>query len=95
MRIRSLLPIGSVVLNKDADKRLMVIGVLVENCGKKYDYLAVTYPEGYADAEHLYVFNHEDIASVEFLGYINSEFQLFRGSLAKAFEQTEPEEENS
>lgn len=75
--------------NKGADKKLMVVGVLVENSGKKYDYLAVTYPEGFADAELLYVFNHEDIASVEYLGFMNSEFQLFRGSLAEAFGESQ------
>ena len=83
-KVKNLLPVGSVVLNKDADKMLMIIGILVENGGIRHDYIAVTYPEGFMDAQHLYVFNHEDIASVEFIGYMDAEFQLFRGTVAEA-----------
>lgn len=47
--MKDLLPIGSVVLLKDATKKLVIIGVLQVNAeqNKMYDYLAVPYPEGY------------------------------------------------
>lgn len=86
-KIKNLLPVGSVVLNKGADKKLVIIGILVETNGIRNDYLAVTYPEGFLDAEHMYAFNHEDIQKVEFIGYMNSEFQLFRGTLSDALDQ--------
>ena len=46
--MKDLLPIGSVVLLKDATKKLVIIGVLQVNAeqNKMYDYLAVPYPEG-------------------------------------------------
>lgn len=82
-KIKNLLPVGSVVLNRGADKKLMIIGILIENAGVRYDYIAVTYPEGFVDATNLYAFNHEDIESVEYIGYMDSEFQLFRGTVAE------------
>lgn len=85
-KVKNLLPVGSVVLNKDADKRLMIIGILIENQGIRHDYIAVTYPEGFMDAQRLYVFNHEDIASVEFIGYMDAEFQIFRGTVAESID---------
>lgn len=80
--VKNLLPVGTVVLNKDAEKKLMIIGILVENNGTRYDYIAVPYPEGFINAETLYAFNHEDIQKVEFIGYMDAEFQLFRGTVA-------------
>ena len=46
---KELLPIGSVVLLKDAKKRIMITGFYVkenENSDKIYDYVGVLYPEG-------------------------------------------------
>lgn len=85
--IKNLLPIGSVVKVKELDKKLAIMGILVNNAGVKYDYIAVPFPEGYIDAEHMYVFNHQEIETVEYLGYINSEFQIFRGTLAENLEK--------
>ena len=82
--VNNLLPIGSVVRAKDLGKKLAIMGILVNNAGVKYDYIAVPFPEGYIDAEHMYVFNHEDIEKIEYLGFINSEFQIFRGALAES-----------
>ena len=84
--IKKLLPVGSVIQVKESDKKLTIIGILMNNNGVKYDYIAVLFPEGYLDPQHLYVFNHEDIEKVCFLGYMNSEYQLFRGTLSKELE---------
>lgn len=80
-----LLPIGSVVLLKEADKRLMIYGIkqMNEEDGQTYDYIACLYPEGNIGEEYNYLFNHEDIERVDFLGFVDSEFQLFREALAK------------
>lgn len=85
-KVKNLLPVGSVVLNKNADKKLMIIGILIESEGIRHDYIAVTYPEGFMDAQHLYAFNHEDIEKVEFIGFVDAEFQLFRGTVAESID---------
>ena len=85
-KVKNLLPVGSVVLNKNANKKLMIIGILIESEGIRHDYIAVTYPEGFMDAQHLYAFNHEDIEKVEFIGFIDAEFQLFRGTVAESID---------
>lgn len=91
--IKNLLPVGSVVRVKEAEKNLMVIGILMENAGNTYDYAAFLHPEGYIDEEHLYLFNHEDVEEVLFIGYMNAEFQVFRGTLAyRMGEKEEPVE---
>jgi hypothetical protein len=76
--MKKLLPIGSVVLLDDAEKRLMVCGWLPETEDKqKYDYIGCYYPEGYIDAEQIFAFNHEQIKRVDYIGFADAEFQLF------------------
>ena len=74
--MKDLLPIGSVVLLKDATKKLVIIGVLQVNAeqNKMYDYLAVPYPEGYLGSDNNYLFNQGDII---FRGYTNPERDIF------------------
>lgn len=69
--MKDLLPIGSVVLLKDATKKLVIIGVLQVNAeqNKMYDYLAVPYPEGYLGSDNNYLFNQGDINDIIFRGY--------------------------
>ena len=65
----NLLPIGSVVLLKDATKKLMIIGIMQvkESENKTYDYLAVPYPEGYLGQDTNFLFDHEDINDIIFV----------------------------
>ena len=67
----SLLPIGSVVLRKGAQKRLMVFGRIQTNVatGITYDYSACLYPEGIVDSKELYMFNNENIQKILFVGF--------------------------
>ena len=88
-KVKNLLPVGSVVQLKEAEKKLTIVGILVNNNGVQFDYIAVLFPEGYIDSARMFVFNHEDIDKVEFLGYMNSEFQLFRGTLAEEIERSQ------
>lgn len=76
----NLLPIGSVVLLKEANKRLMICGIMQkqENDEKIYDYIGCLYPEGYIDSETMYLFDHQDIERVDFAGFADAEFQIFR-----------------
>lgn len=76
-----LLPIGSVVLLSNSEKRLMVMGFCQakpEDTQTVYDYCGCLYPEGYMDAENIYLFNHEQVAQVFSLGYMDMEQFEFR-----------------
>lgn len=80
-----LLPIGSVVTINGAEKKLMVIGITVENAedGKTYDYIGVPFPEGYINSEFMFLFLHKDIETVNYIGFVNAESQVFRTEYAK------------
>ena len=69
-RMKDLLPIGSVVALKEGKKKLMIIGRIQENekTKKLYDYAGCNWPEGYMDKDHCYVFNHEDIDCLYYIG---------------------------
>ena len=85
MRIKDLLPIGSVVLLKDGEKRLMIVGIMqsdTEGEMKEYNYLGFLYPEGHIGDEFQYLFNHEDIDEIIFRGYEDEEREKFIEKLA-------------
>lgn len=80
MSILNLLPIGSVVLLKGAEKRLMVYGVKQhspQDSAKEYDYCGVLYPEGNIGGDTTFLFNADDIGMVIFRGYEDEERELF------------------
>ena len=66
-----LLPIGSVVLLKGGEKRLMIYGrkQLDSETQNQWDYVACLYPEGNIDASHTYLFNRDQIEKVYFIGF--------------------------
>lgn len=70
----NILPIGTIVMLKDGEKPLMIIGNMQrDGDGKLYDYISVLYPEGFLNSETIFLFNAEDIASVVSEGYKNDE----------------------
>ena len=77
------LPIGSVVLLKGADKRLMIIGYLRmrPDSDKVYDYCGCVFPEGFTGPEQSAVFNHEDIQHLIHVGFQNAEYFDFEEKL--------------
>lgn len=81
--MKDLLPIGSVVTLKKGTKKLMIIGRFQQNVKTKkiYDYAGCLWPEGYMDKEHSYVFNHEDIDILYYLGMQDIEEFNFRSKL--------------
>lgn len=89
MNIKELLPIGSVVMLKDAKKPLMIFGVkqlATEQLNKEYDYIGVLYPEGNIGTKFQYLFDHKDIEQVLFTGYETEERKQFLEELAKAYQ---------
>ncbi len=81
MDITKLLPVGSVIRLKNATKRLFVVGIAQESQGKHYDYVGMLYPEGFISDEYTFLFNQEDIDEVVFIGFIDTEHQMFRSNL--------------
>lgn len=77
MKIKELLPIGSIVLLKDGEKRLMINGIMQTDTGgtqKNYDYMGILYPEGHIGEGFQYLFNHEDNFLINGL-YLTSDSQ--------------------
>ncbi|OUN99636.1 hypothetical protein B5F98_00190 [Pseudoflavonifractor sp. An44] len=90
MKIRDLLPIGSIVRLKDGEKRLMINGIMQSDAsgdGKEYNYLGILYPEGHIGDQFQYLFNHEDIKEIVFRGYEDIERTEFLDKLTKLYEQ--------
>jgi len=76
--MKELLPIGSVVLLEGATKSLLIVGTTqMDEEKNEYDYIACLYPEGYINSETFFLFNHEDIEEVKFIGYISAESQAY------------------
>lgn len=89
MKIKDLLPIGSIVLLKDGEKRLMVNGIMQNDAGgtkNNYDYLGILYPEGHIGEGFQYLFNHEDIVEIIFRGYEDDERKEFLTKLSSLYE---------
>lgn len=88
MKIKELLPIGTIVRLKNGEKKLMIIGVKQSNMdenGKEYDYIGVLYPEGHLGVEFQYLFNHDDIEEIFFNGYEDPERTDFIERLSKLY----------
>lgn len=79
MNVKELLPIGSVIWLRDAQKPLMIFGIKQSNLEteEEYDYIGVLYPEGNMGTDSQFLFQHKDIESVEFIGYETAERDAF------------------
>lgn len=77
--MKKFLPIGSVVLLKDSQKRIMIVGVKQKQADsdKVWDYSACLYPEGIIDPERLYLFDTDQIARLYFVGFQDGEGLAF------------------
>ena len=81
----NLLPLGTVVLLKNATKKLFIAGYGVnDNETKKlFDYIGYSYPEGFIDPKLNFVFNKEDIDKVVYEGYKDKEFDAVDKNITK------------
>ena len=78
------LPIGSVVKLKGNDKKIMIIGYYgleYDKSVKIYDYMGCSYPEGLLIKNNSYYFDHDNITSVVFYGYLDSSFNSLNSNL--------------
>jgi len=81
--MKKYLPIGSVVLLKESQKRIMIVGVKQKQAGadKVWDYSACLYPEGIIDPERLFLFDTEQIERIYFIGFQDDEGLSFLDQL--------------
>ena len=83
MQINGLLPVGSVVLLKGSQKRLMIIGVCQQSGTDEadnhiYDYVGCLFPEGYMDSTSNFLFDGEQIERLYAIGYQDAEQLAFK-----------------
>ena len=79
------LPIGTVVILKEASKRLMITGFCsmdAENKDVMYDYSGCLYPEGVISSNQTALFNHDQIEKVFHLGLVDEEEKDFKEKLS-------------
>lgn len=84
------LPIGTVVLLKNGEKKVMITSCLVlANLKEKkiFDYGGCPYPEGIADSKVGIGFNHADIKEVVYPGYEDNEYKMFNKLLVNNEEE--------
>jgi len=84
MKELNLLPIGSIVILNNGEKKLMIYGrcQLAAESKEAFDYVACLWPEGNLDVEHTYLFNHSDINTIFFRGHSDAEDIAFLAALA-------------
>ncbi|WP_115727035.1 DUF4176 domain-containing protein [Actinomyces culturomici] len=84
---RPLLPLGSVVILRNGEIKLMVVGRVPlyrdESRFGYFDYMAVKYPVGLTE-EAIAYFNAEDIAEVLFEGFADSDDDAIQNAYANA-----------
>lgn len=87
--VKDLMPIGSVVRLKEAEKKLMIIGIkqLNEEKGTVKDYIGVMYPEGYLNKEVFFTFDQEDVEEIIFEGYRSEEQQNFFAQVSEVLDK--------
>ena len=80
------LPIGTIVLLKDGNKKVMITSYLIFPSGNAenknmYDYGGCTYPEGVIDSKLGVGFNHDQIAEIVHMGLEDDDFIEFKNTL--------------
>ena len=92
--MKKFLPIGSVVLLKDSQKRIMIVGVKQKqvDSDKVWDYSACLYPEGILNPDKLFLFDSEQIERLYFIGLQDGEGLAFLNYLNQMENGSEGEE---
>lgn len=84
MNTNKYLPIGTIVLLKDATKRVMITGFVItpdEDKTKVFDYSGCLYPEGVISSQQTLLFNHDQIERIFHLGFYDEEEKEFKNKL--------------
>ena len=80
---KDYLPIGSVVLLKGGNKRVMICGRLQtrEGSNEIFDYCGCVFPEGIIRSNQMYFFNNNAIETLFFVGFQDEEELHYRNIL--------------
>lgn len=80
---KDMLPIGSIVLLKGGNKRIMICGRVQTRVGENtiYDYSACYYPEGVVGSDSMFFFNRDAIERVYFIGFQDEDELNFRANV--------------
>ncbi len=72
---KDLLPIGSIVLLKGGNVKLMITGRIISDDSLQniYDYVGCIYPIGITAEDDQYFFNRDDIETTYFIGFQDEE----------------------
>ena len=84
------LPIGTVVLLKNAKKKIMITGFMYtpsNELNKIYDYCGCLYPEGVLSLDKTILFNHDQIDRIFHMGMKDEEGDNFIKNLKEFFKQ--------
>lgn len=90
MNKEKYLPIGSVVLLKNAKKRIMITGFAAkgkETGDKVFDYLGCLFPEGVISSDKNLLFNHDQIDKLYYIGYSDKDEKEFKLKLQEYIEK--------
>ncbi len=92
--VNELLPIGSVVLLKNAKRKVMIIGIKQKNLvdNKVYDYLVIPYPEGFINQSCMFFANHSSIQEISFRGFDDDSRKDFVSKVYDYYEIKEKQE---
>ncbi len=88
------LPIGTIVLLKNATKNVMITGfasMSPETGEQIFDYSGCPYPEGFLNYNEVCVFNHDQIDKVVFQGYADEQEEEFKKILVEQLEKIKEE----
>ena len=89
-----LLPIGSVVLLHNSQKKVMIVGVCQRSGNdpdKIWDYTGVIFPEGFLAPDKMFMFDNEQIQQVYALGYQDAEQLEFKAKADAALKNLREE----
>lgn len=98
--LEKFLPIGTVVMLKDATKSVMINAYGVFSTDKVYSkgkevprkkelfqYGGCLYPEGIVDPNFVCAFNHSDIKNILHMGLVTDEYRSYTSKLEKNYDE--------
>jgi hypothetical protein len=88
MEDKKFLPIGSIVILKNATKKIMISGycsMTPEHKGELFDYTGCLYPEGLLSSDQVCLFNNDQIDKVFYEGYTDDESKEFHKKLIENY----------
>lgn len=84
MQYEKYLPIGTVVMLKNGEKKVMITGFCVvsgQDTTQMYDYSGCLYPEGIIKSNQTLMFNHNQIDKIYYIGLIDEDEKKFKKDL--------------